>query len=210
MLIVKGIVLDMQGDYTEYVDTVVVIDGVPVAPTAVSSSVIGRTVTLGWSDNAFNEDAQVLQRRAYIAGAWTAFTEIASLLPNVETYTDPTPAAGTAYQYRIRSCNEAGCGVAVSARLETESLPLKSDSIRVRVETGASIRIDWFDSNTTETRFELLRRTISKTVDSPYYVIALPPGNTYVEVVPAAYGPDAGMVGAALMARDGVLDMATV
>lgn len=39
---------------------------------------------------------------------------------------------------------------------------------------------------------------------------ALPPGNTFVEVVPAAYGPDAGMVGAALMARDGVLDMAGV
>ncbi|MCW2973822.1 MAG: hypothetical protein JWN72_2095 [Thermoleophilia bacterium] len=32
---------------------------------------------------------------------------------------------------------------------------------------------------------------------------ALAPGNDYVQIVKAAYGPDAGMVGAALMARDG-------
>lgn len=36
---------------------------------------------------------------------------------------------------------------------------------------------------------------------------SLPPGNTYVEVVEAAFGPDAGMVGAALMARDGARDL---
>jgi glucokinase len=33
---------------------------------------------------------------------------------------------------------------------------------------------------------------------------ALAPGNDYVQIVKAAFGPDAGMVGAALMARDGV------
>jgi glucokinase len=33
---------------------------------------------------------------------------------------------------------------------------------------------------------------------------ALAPGNEFVQIVPAAFGPDAGMVGAALMARDGV------
>lgn len=35
---------------------------------------------------------------------------------------------------------------------------------------------------------------------------SLPPGNTYAQIVPARFGPDAGMVGAALMARDGVLE----
>lgn len=35
---------------------------------------------------------------------------------------------------------------------------------------------------------------------------ALRPGNEYVEVVEASFGPDAGMVGAALMARDGLRD----
>jgi len=39
---------------------------------------------------------------------------------------------------------------------------------------------------------------------------ALAPGNTFVEVVPAKFGPDAGMVGAALMARDGLLELAAV
>jgi glucokinase len=37
---------------------------------------------------------------------------------------------------------------------------------------------------------------------------ALPPGNGYVKVVPARFGPDAGMVGAALMARDGLAERA--
>lgn len=35
--------------------------------------------------------------------------------------------------------------------------------------------------------------------------LALPPGNEFVHIVPAVFGPDAGMVGAALLARDGVL-----
>ncbi len=35
---------------------------------------------------------------------------------------------------------------------------------------------------------------------------ALAPGNEYVQIVPATFGPDAGMVGAALMARDGLAD----
>jgi glucokinase len=33
---------------------------------------------------------------------------------------------------------------------------------------------------------------------------ALPPGNEFVHIVPAVFGPDAGMVGAGLLARDGV------
>jgi glucokinase len=37
---------------------------------------------------------------------------------------------------------------------------------------------------------------------------ALPPGNEFVQVVPAGCGPDAGMVGAALMARDGLSTLA--
>lgn len=37
---------------------------------------------------------------------------------------------------------------------------------------------------------------------------SLAPGNEYVQVVAAGFGPDAGMVGAALMARDGLLDRA--
>ena len=39
---------------------------------------------------------------------------------------------------------------------------------------------------------------------------SLAPGNSYVEVVEAAFGPDAGMVGAALMARDGMRDLQAV
>lgn len=34
--------------------------------------------------------------------------------------------------------------------------------------------------------------------------LALPPGNRMVEIVPAQFGPDAGMIGAAILARDGV------
>jgi glucokinase len=39
---------------------------------------------------------------------------------------------------------------------------------------------------------------------------ALAPGNRFVKVVPAAYGEDAGMVGAALMARDGIAERIVV
>jgi glucokinase len=33
---------------------------------------------------------------------------------------------------------------------------------------------------------------------------ALPPGNEFVHIVPAVFGPDAGMVGAGILARDGI------
>ncbi len=34
--------------------------------------------------------------------------------------------------------------------------------------------------------------------------LALPPGNEFVHIVPAVFGPDAGMVGAGILARDGI------
>jgi hypothetical protein len=183
--VVKGMVRDQQGDYTEYVDTVVVHDGVPVAPSDVSASVLGRTVTVGWSDNAPNESQQLLQRRTLIAGTWTRYTPVATLAPNVEIYTDTSAAAGTTYQYRIRACNPSGCSLAVSRKVTTQSLPLPSDSIRVRVETGSSIRIDWFDANTNETRFELMRRN-NNIAGSPFTIIAQPPGNITSYIDPNA------------------------
>ena len=174
--IVRGIVRDQQGDLTEYVDTVVVADGIPVAPSGLTSSVLGKTVTLRWSDNAPNEDQQQVQRRAYIAGTWTRYSTVASLSPNVQIHTDTTAAPGTTYQYRLRVCNQAGCSVEAGRKVTTQSLPLPSDSIRVRVETGSSIRIEWFDSNTNETRFELLRRN-NNIAGSPFTIIAQPPAN---------------------------------
>jgi hypothetical protein len=183
--IVRGIVRDQQGDFTEYVDTVVVNDGVPVAPTDLSSSVIGKTVTLLWSDNAPNEDQQQIQRRAVIAGAWTRYVTLLALAPDVETHTDTTAAPGTTYQYRVRVCNQAGCSVLAGRKITTQSLPLPSDSMRVQVETGSSIRIDWFDSNTNETRFELMRRN-NDIAGSPFTIIAQPPGGLSSFVDPNA------------------------
>lgn len=77
------------------------------APSGLSASVSGTTVTLTWNDNSNNETGFVLERGIKSgkgAHATISWSSLGSVGANVKTYTDSGLANGT-YQYRVKAVN---------------------------------------------------------------------------------------------------------
>jgi hypothetical protein len=65
---------------------------------------VAAQLRLNWSDNSTNENGFEIERRT----ATTAFTRIATVASNINTYTDSGLADGTQYCYRVRAYNSNG------------------------------------------------------------------------------------------------------
>lgn len=78
----------------------------PNAPTNLTGSQTAPTqVTLGWQDNANNEDGFNVERR--LTGA-ASFGALANTGANIPTYQDNTVTQGNSYDYRVRAFNVVG------------------------------------------------------------------------------------------------------
>ena len=85
-----------------------------------SHIVSAAQLTLSWTDASDNEDGFGIERRTGTSGT---FARVASVSPNVSTYTDPNLASSTTYCYRVNAFNSAGssaytneiCGTTLAA-----------------------------------------------------------------------------------------------
>jgi hypothetical protein len=79
--------------------------GTPAAPTnlAAAAAANGTDVTLTWTDNSSNEQGFRIECKST-----GAYSQIASVGPNVKTYTNKGLNPSTAYTYRIRAYNFFG------------------------------------------------------------------------------------------------------
>jgi Divergent InlB B-repeat domain len=85
-----------------------------------SHIVSAAQLTLSWTDASDNEDGFGIERRT---GTTETFARVASVSPNVSTYTDPNLASSTTYCYRVNAFNSAGssaytneiCGTTLAA-----------------------------------------------------------------------------------------------
>jgi hypothetical protein len=75
---------------------------VPTAPSRLTDTVKGQTVTLKWTDNSINETGFDVQR--YVGHT---LTDLAQVGANVTTFTDSTAPVGNVY-YLVRAFNAAG------------------------------------------------------------------------------------------------------
>jgi len=79
----------------------------PDAPTGLSATATGQsTIELSWTDESDNETGFRVERRKESGGSWST---VATRGPNTESLQDSGLSASTAYLYRVRACNEAGC-----------------------------------------------------------------------------------------------------
>jgi hypothetical protein len=77
----------------------------PAAPTGLTAAAVSRhDIALAWTDNADNEDGFKIER----SFDGSAFTEIATVGPNLTGHTDSGLDADTAAWYRVRAFNDAG------------------------------------------------------------------------------------------------------
>jgi hypothetical protein len=63
-------------------------------------------VNLAWLDNASNEDGFAIERCT--GNGCTNFTQIATVVANLSTYSDTALNKNTVYTYRVRAYNSFG------------------------------------------------------------------------------------------------------
>jgi hypothetical protein len=78
--------------------------GPPQAPENLSGSASATSVSLSWQENANDEESLVVER----AEAGGAFSELTSLSPNTESYTDTSVDPDVTYTYRVFAENALG------------------------------------------------------------------------------------------------------
>ena len=79
---------------------------------SLSREAFAAQLQLAWVDNSANEDGFKIER---MTGTTGAFAPIATVGPNVTSYTDPNLSDGTNYCYRVKAFNSAGDSSSVEA-----------------------------------------------------------------------------------------------
>jgi hypothetical protein len=128
----------------------------PAAPANLRAS--GATVGsigLAWDDESGNEDGFEVERKIGSAGTWSL---VATVGPNVETYTDGGRPEATAYFYRVRAYNDVGDS-AWSNETELATLPAAPTDLAATAVNSRRVDLAWADHSGGETGFRVERRT---------------------------------------------------
>lgn len=78
---------------------------IPTSPTGLTATAVSRTrIDLSWTDQSNNEERFKIERKRGTG----SFTQIATVGPNVTTYSSTGLVRNTQYSYRVRAHNSAG------------------------------------------------------------------------------------------------------
>src|SRR6266508_831407 len=130
----------------------------PAAPTnLLATAVSSSQINLSWTDNATNEDGFQIERCS--GAACTAFTQIATVGPNVTAYSNTGLAASTSYSYRVRANNGAGSSAYSNTATATTSLtaPAAPTNLLATAVSSSQINLSWTDNATNEDGFQIER-----------------------------------------------------
>jgi len=130
------------------------------APTFLGATATSPTsVSLGWSDNATDETAYVVER----ATDGVTFSPLTTLSANAVSYLDTTAAASTPYSYRVKATN--GAGSSGYSNLATVTTPAAGAILAAPTGLAAvavsrsQINLTWSDASNNETGFKVERST---------------------------------------------------
>jgi len=100
----------------------------PAPPTALSAQAVSTSqIALTWQDNSANEAGFKVERAPDNGGSAGAYSEVATVGPNVTSYADMGRSAATRYWYRVRAFNTAGSSdYSNAASATTQPLPTSS------------------------------------------------------------------------------------
>ncbi len=128
------------------------------APSNFITTVVSSTqINLTWQDNSSNETGFKVERCT--GATCTNFAEIKSTGANVVAFNNTGLTAGTVYRYRVRAFNSTlYSSYTAIMNAQTSAPPLsKPTNLKTTVLAGKQIRLNWQDTNTTETGFKIER-----------------------------------------------------
>ncbi|MBK5298311.1 MAG: metallophosphoesterase, partial [Vicinamibacteria bacterium] len=130
----------------------------PEAPTGLTAGASGTSITLGWTDNATNEDGFNVER-ALVGGS---FAQIATPGANTTGLVDSGLSAGTTYRYRVQAWNAGGVSAytsEASATTPAATTVAAPSGLTATARTTTIIDLTWVDQANNETGFEVQRST---------------------------------------------------
>jgi hypothetical protein len=134
----------------------------PPAPGGLTATAVSSSqIDLSWTDASTNETGFEIDRATSATGPWT---QIATVGPNVTTYSDTGLAASTTYSYRVRATNAAGdsanSNVASATTQDPPNVaPAAPSELTATAVSSGQIDLSWTDASTNETGFEIDRAT---------------------------------------------------
>ena len=131
----------------------------PSAPTGLTASASGTSITLGWTDHADNEDGFHVER-AQGSGSFTVLPTTPG--PNASGVIDSGLAAGTTYRYRVQAFNQDGSSAysnEASATTAAATAVAAPSGLTATARSTTVIDLAWVDNAANETGFEVQRST---------------------------------------------------
>ena len=139
----------------------------PAPPTNLTAAAVSASqIDLTWDDEAENEDGVEIER--LVEGG--SFSPLATIGPNMTTYSDTGLSASTTYAYRVRAVNDIGASdYSNTASATTLEAPPAAPTDLAAVAVGADrIALSWQDHADNEDRFDIERATTGQ----PFALVA--------------------------------------
>jgi hypothetical protein len=144
--------------------------GPPTAPSGLTATGIsGSAIRLTWTDNSADEDQFQIERKT-VGGT---FAPVATVGPNVTSFTDVGLLSGTSYIYRVRARSVAGTSDwSNEATGRTQSPPNAPTDLTATAISRTQIRLTWVDNSTDESGFRIERKAAGD-IFAEVYVVGL-------------------------------------
>jgi carboxypeptidase T len=133
----------------------------PVAPTDLAAAAVSSNqVNLSWNDNDSTETGFKIERCT--GENCSDFAQIATVGPNVTSYSSTGLTASTSYSYRVHTYNTVGdSDYSNTASTTTPALPIPiaPSNLTAAAVSSTQINLTWVDNDSTETGFKIERCT---------------------------------------------------
>ncbi|MEN3336174.1 MAG: hypothetical protein V7641_5539 [Blastocatellia bacterium] len=131
----------------------------PVAPSDLAMIAgPGLRIALGWTDNSHDEEGFRIERKT----ASTAYIELATVGPDVQSFTDTSVAASLTYFYRVKAF-KAGLDSTptneVSVTPPGPQPPAAPSGLTATAMSITRVDLSWVDNSNNEDGFKIERRT---------------------------------------------------
>jgi pyrrolidone-carboxylate peptidase len=145
----------------------------PVAPVDLTTTAgPGLQIMLGWTDKSHDEEGFRIERKT----SATAFAQIATVGPDVQSFTDTNVKASTTFSYRVKAYKDGLDSAPTNESSATTPGPMPPaapSNLTATAQSITQVDVAWVDNSNNEDGFKIERRTES----GPFELVQTVPAN---------------------------------